>query len=103
MVRANRVGSFELILTRGVGMNSYKMLSSLDARSIRSVPAGICLAILLVLGAVPTWAQNAAAGVVSGQVTDQQGAAVPGATVKLTELSTNSITTVSTNEAGRYT
>src|SRR5712691_8087085 len=58
--------------------------------------------LLLSLVASPIWAQNAASGAIAGQVTDQQGAAVPGASVKLTEISTNSTTTTVTNEAGRY-
>jgi hypothetical protein len=84
-------------------MNFCRRLSSLDARSVRAALVPICAAILLVLTAVPVKAQNAATGVVSGQVTDQQGAAITGATVKLTELSTNSVISVTTNEAGRYT
>jgi hypothetical protein len=59
--------------------------------------------IFLSLGARPVWAQNAATGVISGQVTDQTGAVIPGASLKLTEISTNSTTNTSTNEAGRYT
>src|SRR5437879_325497 len=58
--------------------------------------------LLLSLFATPALAQNAASGALAGQVTDQQGAAVPGASVKLTEISTNSTTTTVTNEAGRY-
>ena len=84
-------------------MNSFRMLSSLDALSVRSALVPFGAAILLIFGASPVWAQNAAAGVVSGQVTDQQGAALPGATVRLTELSTNSSTSLTSNEAGRYT
>ena len=84
-------------------MNSRRTLSLLDARLVRSALVAICAAILLVLTAAPVRAQNAAAGVVSGQVSDPQGAAIPGATVKLTELSTNSVISVTSNEAGRYT
>ena len=50
----------------------------------------------------PAWAQNVASGAIAGQVTDPQGSGVPGATVKLTETSINSVTTTNTNEAGRY-
>jgi hypothetical protein len=59
--------------------------------------------IFLSLGAARAWAQNAATGVIVGQVTDQTGAAIPGANVKLTEVSTNSTTNTTTNEAGRFT
>jgi len=60
------------------------------------------MGILLCAVATPARAQNAASGAISGQVTDQQGGAVPGAAVRLTEVSTNSVTTTVTNEAGRY-
>jgi hypothetical protein len=63
----------------------------------------LCVVIFLSLGGPPAWAQNAATGVISGQVTDQSGAVIPGANLKLTEISTNSTTTTTTNEAGRYT
>lgn len=59
--------------------------------------------ISLSLGPALAWAQNVATGVISGQVTDQTGAAIPGANVKLTEISTNSTTNTSTNETGRFT
>jgi len=84
-------------------MNSFRLQSPLQVPSVRSALVAFCAATLLIFGASPAWAQNAATGVVSGLVTDQQGAAIPGANVKLTELSTNSSTNVTTNEAGRYT
>src|SRR3954453_2488072 len=59
--------------------------------------------VLLSSMAHPANAQNAATGAISGQVTDPQGAAVPGANVGLTETSTNSRTNAVTNDAGRYT
>src|SRR5712691_383273 len=64
--------------------------------------SSVCMGILLCAVATPARAQNAASGAISGQVTDQQGGAVPGAAVRLTEVSTNSVTTTVTNEAGRY-
>jgi hypothetical protein len=57
----------------------------------------------LSLGATRVWAQNAATGVIVGQVTDQTGGAIPGASVKLIEVSTNSTTNTTTNETGRFT
>jgi hypothetical protein len=39
---------------------------------------------------------------VAGQITDQQGAAIDGAEVKLADPGTNSTQTATTNEAGRY-
>ena len=63
----------------------------------------LCMVIFLSLSAAPAWAQTAATGAISGQVTDQTGGAIPGASVKLREISTNSTTNTSTNEAGRFT
>ncbi len=42
-----------------------------------------CTGVLLNLGASPAWAQSISAGTVSGQVTDQQNAVVPGAEMTL--------------------
>ena len=62
-----------------------------------------CVAILLGVVAVSQLlAQNVATGAIAGLVTDPQGSAVPGATVKLTEISTNSLTSTITNDAGRF-
>ena len=60
------------------------------------------LAGLLLSPAVPARSQVTTTGSVSGQVTDQQNAAIPGAEVKLFEALTNSTQSTVTNEAGRY-
>src|ERR1700753_3396005 len=54
------------------------------------------------LAASSAWAQNAASGSISGQVTDPQGAAIAGAEIKLIDKGTGSIKTFVTNDAGRY-
>jgi outer membrane receptor protein involved in Fe transport len=48
-------------------------------------------------------AQTAVTGALSGVVTDQTGAAVPGATVTVVDAATNARQTVLTNAEGRYT
>src|SRR5437773_2457092 len=62
----------------------------------------VCLVILLGLSAMPGWAQSASTGTVSGQVTDQQGAVLVGADVRMTDPLTNITRTTLTNEAGRF-
>ena len=57
----------------------------------------------LSLTAAQIWAQNTSTGTVMGQVTDQSGAAVGGAEVKLTDVSTNLVLRTASNDAGRYT
>jgi hypothetical protein len=57
---------------------------------------------LLSLGATPAWSQATSSATVTGIVTDQQGGAVPGAEVKLTDTGTGSTQTGATNDAGRY-
>jgi hypothetical protein len=61
----------------------------------------LCLGIFLSPGAPPAWSQ-AITGTISGQVTDQQNAAVLGAEVKVTDPTTNKSQASLTNEAGRY-
>jgi hypothetical protein len=66
---------------------------------------GLCvlsLGLLLSLGTTTVWAQSSTAGTVAGQVTDESNAAVPGASVKITDTSTNAAQTTMSNEAGRY-
>ena len=58
---------------------------------------------MLTLGSATAMAQVASGGTVAGQVTDQQGAAMPGVDIKLTEPSTNITLTAKTNDAGRFT
>ena len=48
-------------------------------------------------------AQTAASSVVVGTVTDQSGAAVPGASVKLTNVATGAVQTLTANDSGQYT
>jgi hypothetical protein len=57
---------------------------------------------ILALIAAPAWSQVTSSGSVVGQVVDQQGAAVPGADVKLLDPSTNSIQSTVSNGTGRY-
>ena len=67
------------------------------AVSVRFPALAACLGIVLSLSATSAWAQTSQVGSVSGQVTDEQKAAVPGAAVKLTELSTNAHYETATN------
>ena len=57
---------------------------------------------LLPLDSFYALAQSAIAGTVEGEVTDQQGAKVAGAAVKLIDRATNSELTTKSNDAGRY-
>src|SRR5579862_2612707 len=61
-----------------------------------------CVGVLFNLTATPAMAQ-AAAGTISGQITDAQGAVIAGAEVKAVEVSTSSTRTTTSNEVGRYT
>jgi len=56
--------------------------------------------IFIALTSTMAWAQSA--GTVQGQVTDQQGATIPGVDIKLTDTATNTTITAVTNAAGRY-
>ncbi len=60
------------------------------------------LSLLLVALALSAAAQTAATSTVSGAVTDQNGAAISGATVKLTDPATNAERTTTTTSDGLY-
>jgi hypothetical protein len=61
------------------------------------------LAVLMATGAAPVFAQSqASTGQIVGTVTDKQGAALTGATVKITNTQTGLEQTVTTNEEGAY-
>ncbi|HEX4169828.1 MAG TPA: carboxypeptidase-like regulatory domain-containing protein [Bryobacteraceae bacterium] len=52
--------------------------------------------------ASPASPQNTSSGTISGQVTDPQGAAIPGAQVSLTDKTTSAVRTSLSNDTGRY-
>jgi Carboxypeptidase regulatory-like domain len=62
----------------------------------------LALAVFLGLSATPAAAQSAT-GTVVGQITDQQGAIIAGADVRLVSTQTGSAFSAVSNEAGRYT
>ena len=45
---------------------------------VSSLISGVSLAAFLISAGVPAWSQTASSGAVSGQVTDQQNAVIPG-------------------------
>jgi hypothetical protein len=74
------------------------MYSNLPAHARRCIGfISLCAVISL-----PTFAQSTSTGRVTGQVTDRQNAVVAGAQVVLTDTSTNTTHTATTNDAGRY-
>lgn len=60
------------------------------------------LALGVILGAVPAFPQATSTGSISGLVTDQQQAAIPGAEVRLFDPSTKETSTTKSNGSGRY-
>src|SRR2546425_891632 len=73
---------------------------------MKRVPLFLILAVIagmsLSVSVAPANAQTASSGSVTGQVSDPQGAIVPGADVTLTDTATKSSQTTTTNDAGRY-
>jgi hypothetical protein len=72
-----------------------------DFRFLHGLPV-VVLGILLCLSTAPAWSQATSTSTVTGQVTDQQQALVPTAQVIMTDKSTSTTRTTSTNESGRY-
>ena len=69
----------------------------------RSLKLALVLLLVVCVGsALPAWAQSTSTGTVAGLVTDSSGAVVAGATVTLTDSSTNAARTATTNATGRY-
>jgi hypothetical protein len=62
----------------------------------------VCFLLALLVFCAPRMAAQGLFGTISGTVTDQSGAVVPGATVKVTNVNTNVATTLTTSEAGVY-
>ncbi|HEY1950870.1 MAG TPA: carboxypeptidase-like regulatory domain-containing protein [Bryobacteraceae bacterium] len=69
----------------------------------RVFPYPVSLALIwLFLSTAGLWAQSTSTGTISGQISDDQGAAIPGASVQLVDAATKSTRTAITNAAGRY-
>src|ERR1051325_5133642 len=62
----------------------------------------ISVGLAISLSAPRAFGQAASSGSVTGQVSDPQGAAIPGADVTLTDIATSSKQTTTTNDSGRY-
>ncbi len=63
-----------------------------------------CLAVALIIGVTPLFAQNAPSkpGILQGQVSDQSGAIIPQATVTIASQAGNIVATSTSNELGIY-
>src|SRR5580692_7446115 len=62
----------------------------------------LTLAVALLASSLGLWGQATTSSSITGIVTDSTNAAIPGADVTLTDLSTKIAHTASTNESGRY-
>ncbi|MFL6447784.1 MAG: carboxypeptidase-like regulatory domain-containing protein [Bryobacteraceae bacterium] len=62
----------------------------------------LVFSVIFFLSTVGALAQNTSSGTIAGQITDESGAAVPGADVRLVDKATNSTKGFQTNETGRY-
>ena len=72
-------------------------------RTFRPRLASIFLGLLIVLTAItPAWSQATSSATISGQVVDEQNAAVVGAEVQVMDPSTGTTLTTTTNDSGRY-
>ena len=71
--------------------------------NVRSVKLALVLLLVVCLGGVlPARAQSSSTGSVVGTVSDQTGAVVDDATVTLTDVSTNTSRSTTSNASGRY-
>ncbi len=62
----------------------------------------VLIALVLVVGLYPSAAAQDFRGAIGGTIKDESGGVLPGATVKVTNTSTNIATTVTTDGRGRY-
>ncbi len=72
------------------------------AAPYRFLACVICLGTILNLNTTRLRAQTSQVGTVSGAVTDESKAAVPGTVVKLTDITTSAALTTTSNNDGRY-
>ncbi len=78
-----------------------KMGSDAECRIFAALPAASAIAFGVLLGSVPAGAQ-AVYGSIFGTATDSTGAAIPNATVTVTDVSKGTSFNVKTNESGLY-
>lgn len=62
----------------------------------------LAMAAVVIALNVGIFAQNQTTGAIGGKIADPQGAVIPNATVTITNLGTNKVTTVTTSEDGEY-
>lgn len=78
-------------------------LGGMDMRKMQSLGLGlVCLALLALLCTANTALGQEVTATITGTVTDQKGAAVPGATVIAKDTERGTVWTAQTNEAGVY-
>jgi len=89
---------------KGKGKGIMNLSHALRGLRVSSSPGWsvVCLCIILCLSTTPAWTQATSTSTVTGLVTDQQNATIPGVEVKLLDRTTNSALTTTTNDAGRY-
>ena len=66
------------------------------------ISMGLLVVCLLALTTVPAFSQATSTSSIAGLVTDEQGAVIPGAEVRITDTATGLVQTTLTNEACRY-
>src|SRR5580765_6844172 len=76
------------------------MLIKLIKISVRSL---LSTAILLLISSLSIFAQDTTSGAIQGTLSDEKGAAVPGASVEARNIATNFSRTFSTDDEGRFT
>jgi Carboxypeptidase regulatory-like domain len=74
----------------------------MNLRNLQPLLALTTATILAFTVAVPALAQSAAAGTITGIVTDPQGAVIAGATITLTDLTTKAARSTASNKTGQY-
>jgi len=79
-----------------------RLVNFLRASGNKSALAGLSLGLLLALGTAQQLNAQVLYGSLVGNVTDQSGAAVPGATVKVTQAQTDFTRSVVTDQSGGY-
>jgi hypothetical protein len=86
-------------------MPSQQAVAGVNNNTRRSCFASLCTVLVLALGLLMSAGAfgQGTTGSITGTVTDATGAAIPGATVTVTQVDTNAIHAVTTSDAGTFT